>query len=172
MLPADYVFGFAVALVVGLNLYLGPRIESERVAMQWGPNGEPTWCAPKWLAMWGMIAFMAAVRLFIWLASTYAPQHVHDSHFLADRCRLSPVRFDEGESDRLNGAQVGFGSKCEEVNLSKSCPPCLNKRTSWGDAATRRTANKRPLARSPTTWQHSLHDAVAVNENVGEGCGH
>lgn len=24
-----------------------------------------------------MIAFMAAVRLFIWLASTYAPQHVH-----------------------------------------------------------------------------------------------
>jgi hypothetical protein len=27
--------------------------------------------------MWGMIAFMAAVRLFIWLASTYAPQHVH-----------------------------------------------------------------------------------------------
>jgi hypothetical protein len=77
MVPADYVFGFAIALVVGLNLYLGPRIQSERVAMQWGSTGEPTWYAPKWLAMWGMIAFMAAVRLFIWLASTYAPQHVH-----------------------------------------------------------------------------------------------
>lgn len=77
MLPADYVFGSAVAFVIGLNLYLGPRIESARVAMQWGSNGELTWCAPKWLAMWGMIAFMAAVRLFIWLASTYAPQHVH-----------------------------------------------------------------------------------------------
>jgi len=77
MVPADYVFGFAVALVVALNLYLGPRIESARVAMQWGSSGEPTWYAPKWLAMWGMIAFMAAVRLFIWLASTYAPQHVH-----------------------------------------------------------------------------------------------
>jgi len=77
MVPADYVFGFAIALVVASNLYLGPRIEGERVAMQWGPNGEPTWYAPKWLAMWGMIAFMAAVRLFIWLASTYAPQHVH-----------------------------------------------------------------------------------------------
>jgi len=29
------------------------------------------------MAMWGMIAFMVAIRLFIWLASTYAPQHVH-----------------------------------------------------------------------------------------------
>lgn len=77
MLSADYVFGFAIALVVGLNLFFGPRIASERVAMQWGPNGQPTWYAPKWLAMWGMIAFMAAVRLLIWAASTYAPQHVH-----------------------------------------------------------------------------------------------
>jgi hypothetical protein len=77
MLHADYVFGLALALVVAFNLYLGPRIEGERVAMQWGHNGEPTWCAPKWLAMWGMIAFMAAVRLFIWLASAYVPQRVH-----------------------------------------------------------------------------------------------
>lgn len=77
MLPADCVFGFAVAAVVGLNLYLGPHIVSDCVAMQWGSNGEPTWYAPKWLVMWGMIAFMVAVRLFIWLASTYAPQHVH-----------------------------------------------------------------------------------------------
>ena len=77
MLPADYVFGLAVALVVIFNVYFGPRIERERVAMQWGRNGEPTWYAPKWLAMWGMVAFMVAVRLFIWLASTYTPQSVH-----------------------------------------------------------------------------------------------
>ena len=74
MTPADFVFGFAVALVIVLNLCLGPRIESARVAMQWGPNGQPTWYAPKWLAIWGMIAFMTIVRLFIWLASTYAPR--------------------------------------------------------------------------------------------------
>lgn len=55
MVPADYVFGFAIALVVGLNLYLVPGIESARVAMQWSPSGEPTWYAPKWLAMRGMI---------------------------------------------------------------------------------------------------------------------
>lgn len=77
MVPADYVFGLAIALVIGSNLYLGPRIANERMAMQWGPNGEPTWYAPKWLAMWGTIAFMVAIRLFIWLVSTYAPQHVH-----------------------------------------------------------------------------------------------
>jgi Protein of unknown function (DUF1648) len=77
MMPADYAFSLAVAAVVLMNLYFGPRIESERIAMQWGANGEPTWYAPKWLAMWGMIAFMAAVRLLIGLASAHAPQHVH-----------------------------------------------------------------------------------------------
>jgi hypothetical protein len=77
MLPADCVFGLAVVLVISFNLYFGPRIERERIAMQWGNNGEPTWDAPKWLAMWGMVVFMVAVRLFIWLASTYAPQSVH-----------------------------------------------------------------------------------------------
>jgi hypothetical protein len=42
---------------------------SDRVAMQWGLDGRPNWCAPKWLALWW--------SLFIWLAATYAPQHVH-----------------------------------------------------------------------------------------------
>jgi hypothetical protein len=77
LLAADYVFGAAVALVVGCNLYYGPRIKCERVAMQWGFDGKPTWYAPKWLALWGMVFFMLAIRLFIWLASTYAPQSVH-----------------------------------------------------------------------------------------------
>ena len=27
--------------------------------------------------LWGMVLFMLAVRLIIWLASTYAPQSVH-----------------------------------------------------------------------------------------------
>ncbi|MGL3108055.1 hypothetical protein [Bradyrhizobium sp. BR 1432] len=77
MLPADYVFGLAVALVVTFNLYFGLRIDRERIAMQWGRSGDPTWYAPKWFAMWGMVVFMGAVRLFIWLASTYAPRSVH-----------------------------------------------------------------------------------------------
>ncbi len=77
MSAADYVFGAAVALVVGCNLYFGPRIKRERLAMQWRSDGTPTWYAPKWVALWGMVLFMLAVRLIIWLASTYAPQSVH-----------------------------------------------------------------------------------------------
>jgi hypothetical protein len=79
VLPADYVFAAAVALVVGSNFYLGPRIKSERVAMQWGFNDRPTWYAPKWVALWGMVAFMLAIRLFVWLVSTYVPQSLHQA---------------------------------------------------------------------------------------------
>jgi hypothetical protein len=77
LLAADYVFGAAVVLVVGCSLYCGPRIKRERVAMQWGVDGKPTWPAPRWVAPWCMVPFMLAIRLFIWLASTYAPQSVH-----------------------------------------------------------------------------------------------
>ena len=79
VLPADYVFGAAVALVVGSNFYLGPRIKGERVAMQWGLTDRPTWYAPKWVALWGMVAFMLAIRLFVWLVSTYVPQSMHQA---------------------------------------------------------------------------------------------
>ena len=79
MFPADYVFGAAIALVVGSNLYLGPRIKGERVAMQWGIDDKPTCHAPKWVALWGMVLFMFAVRLLVWLAATYVPQSVHQA---------------------------------------------------------------------------------------------
>jgi hypothetical protein len=77
LLSADYVFGAAVVLVVRCSLYFRPRIKGERVAMQWGGDGKPTWYAPKWVALWGMVPFMLAIRLFIWLASIYSPRSVH-----------------------------------------------------------------------------------------------
>ncbi len=79
MFPADYVFGAAIALVVGSNLYLGPQIKGERVPMQWGLTDRPTWYAPKWVALWGMVVFMLAIRLLVELASTYAPQSLHQA---------------------------------------------------------------------------------------------
>src|ERR1700761_8758655 len=79
MLPADYVFGAAVALIVASNLYFGSRIEQTRVAMQWRSDGEAAWRAPKWLAIWGVVFFMVAVRFVIWLASAYAPSSVHSA---------------------------------------------------------------------------------------------
>ena len=77
MLTADYAFVAALLAVVGCNLYFGPRISRDRVAMQWASDGKPTWYAPKWLALWGTIGFMLAVRLFIWASMIYIPQHVH-----------------------------------------------------------------------------------------------
>jgi hypothetical protein len=50
---------------------------AKRVAMQWGSDGKPTWYAPRWVAIWWTIPFMIAMRLIVWLASTYNPQGVH-----------------------------------------------------------------------------------------------
>jgi hypothetical protein len=77
MLAANSVFWAAVAFMVGANLYFGPRIRSERIAMQWGLDGKPTWHARKALALWGMVAFVLAVRLLIWAAMTNTPDNVH-----------------------------------------------------------------------------------------------
>lgn len=77
MLIADYVFCLAVLLLTAANLYFGPRITSERLPMQWGFDGKPTWHAPKAVALWWIVAFALALRLFIWAAMTYAPEKVH-----------------------------------------------------------------------------------------------
>ncbi len=77
MLPADYVFAAGLAFAVGCSLYFAPRINRDRVAMQWGLDGTPNWHAPKWAAVWGLVAFMIVLRAFIWFAATYTPQHVH-----------------------------------------------------------------------------------------------
>jgi hypothetical protein len=77
MLVADFVFCAAVLIVIGCNLYFGPRIQGERIPMQWGLDGKPTWSAPKQIVLWGMVAFLLALRLLIWAASTYDPARVH-----------------------------------------------------------------------------------------------
>ena len=77
MLTADYIFWPAVAFIVGCNLYYAPRIASDRIAMQWGFDGKPTWYAPKAVGLWWIVAFALAVRLLIWAASTYVPEKVH-----------------------------------------------------------------------------------------------
>lgn len=77
MLAADLVFLIAVGFVIACNLYFEPRIKSDRIGMQWGLDGKPTWSAPKRWALWGMVAFMLIVRAFIWASMTYSPEKVH-----------------------------------------------------------------------------------------------
>lgn len=77
MLTADTLFIAALAFVVAFNIIFGPRIRTDRVAMQWGLDGKPTWHAPKRLALWGTVPFMLIVRFIIWTAMTYTPSLVH-----------------------------------------------------------------------------------------------
>lgn len=77
MFAADIVFLIAIGFVIVSNLYFEPRIKSDRIAMQWGLDGKPTWSAPKRLALWGMLALMLAVRGIIWAAMTYIPENVN-----------------------------------------------------------------------------------------------
>jgi hypothetical protein len=77
MLAADFVFLIAVGFVIACNLYFEPRIKSDRIAMQWGADGKPTWSAPKRVALWGMVAFMLIVRVLIWASMTYTPETTH-----------------------------------------------------------------------------------------------
>lgn len=39
MLSADIVFGAALAVMIVIDLVYGPRIPSDRVAMQWSTDG-------------------------------------------------------------------------------------------------------------------------------------
>jgi hypothetical protein len=77
VLSADHVFAAALVFVTGCNLYFGPRITSDRVAMQWGFDGRPNWYAPKWVALWWSVGLLLAARFLIRLAATYTPQLVH-----------------------------------------------------------------------------------------------
>ncbi|WP_424630304.1 hypothetical protein [Bradyrhizobium sp. SYSU BS000235] len=77
MLAADFVFLIAVGFVIACNLYFEPRIKGDRIAMQWGLDGKPTWSAPKRWALWGTVALMVIVRGFIWASMTYTPEKMH-----------------------------------------------------------------------------------------------
>lgn len=76
MLTADAAFIAALAVMIGANLYFAPKV-GERVAMQWGLDGNPTWYAPKHAAMWGMVALAIGVRLLIYLTMTFTPRMAH-----------------------------------------------------------------------------------------------
>jgi hypothetical protein len=77
MLTADIVFVAALIVMAGCNLYFAPRINADRIAMQWSFGGSQTWHAPKLMGMWGPLAFAVFVRSVIWAAQTYAPDKVH-----------------------------------------------------------------------------------------------
>lgn len=76
-MAADYAFWAAIVVMSGCSLYFSPCIANDRIAMQWGIDGTPTWYAPKFFGLWGLVILALAVRLFIWGAMTFDPERVH-----------------------------------------------------------------------------------------------
>jgi hypothetical protein len=76
-MTADYAFWPAIAFMAGCSLYFRPRIKSDRIAMQWGFDGKPTWSAPKEIGLWVTVLIALFTRFLIWAAMTYFPQTVH-----------------------------------------------------------------------------------------------
>jgi hypothetical protein len=70
---ADYVFGAALASVIGCNIYFGTCLMRESTAIEWGLTSRTSWHVPTWLAVWGAPVFMIGVRFLIWLSSVFAP---------------------------------------------------------------------------------------------------
>lgn len=77
MFPADFVFLGALAIAIGCSLYFSPRIQMDRMAMQWDATGKPTWFAPKWLAVWWGVALIALLRFIVWVGMVYFPAKTH-----------------------------------------------------------------------------------------------
>jgi hypothetical protein len=76
---ADTAFALAIAGMIGGSLYFGPRIDSPRMAMQWGMDGKPTSTAPKAYGVWGLVAFAATLRVLTWAATSFVPGMVHEA---------------------------------------------------------------------------------------------
>jgi hypothetical protein len=63
---ADHAFWPAIAFMAGCSLCFRARIKSDRVAMQWGFDGKPTWSAPKAIGLWGTVVLVLFTRSLIW----------------------------------------------------------------------------------------------------------
>jgi Protein of unknown function (DUF1648) len=47
-----FTYCAAVAAMLAAVTYFGKRITAQKIPMQWGFNGQPTWYAPKLVGLW------------------------------------------------------------------------------------------------------------------------
>lgn len=58
----------AIAVISAINLIYGGSIKTEKVPMQWGIDGQPTWFAPKTVGLWMVVAILAVAAPGVLLA--------------------------------------------------------------------------------------------------------
>jgi hypothetical protein len=76
---SDIIFGIALALMAGASIHFGGRVTAPRLPMQWGFNREPTWYAPRLIALWFSVGLAVLVRLFILVLETSAPEKLNQA---------------------------------------------------------------------------------------------
>jgi hypothetical protein len=73
----NVVFGLALIVIAAASIYFSGRISAPALPMQWSIGGEPTWLAPRLVAIWFSFALAVLVRLLILVMETYNPQKLH-----------------------------------------------------------------------------------------------
>ncbi|MCP3393070.1 hypothetical protein NLM27_30420 [Bradyrhizobium sp. CCGB12] len=63
-----------LAFIAGCAVYYGRQISSPRIPMQWGPDGQPTWFAPRLIGLWSSFAVTAALSVFLLILALHEPQ--------------------------------------------------------------------------------------------------
>jgi hypothetical protein len=76
---SNVVFGIALVVMAAVSIHFAGRITAPKVPMQWGINGEPTWYAPRLVALWFSVGLAVLVRLFILFMEVYDPDKLHNA---------------------------------------------------------------------------------------------
>jgi|GEM_PF-2315329 len=65
-----------LAFIAGCALYYGRQINSRKIPMQWGPDGEPTWFAPRLIGLWSSFGVTAILSAFLLVLALHKPHEL------------------------------------------------------------------------------------------------
>jgi hypothetical protein len=74
---SNLVFGLCLIVMVAVSIIFAGRTKAPRLPMQWGFTGEPTWYAPRLIALWFSVGLAILVRLLLVVLESFAPEKLH-----------------------------------------------------------------------------------------------
>ncbi|RZN11959.1 hypothetical protein CWO91_06390 [Bradyrhizobium genosp. SA-3] len=63
-----------LAFIAGCAVYYGRQISCRKIPMQWGPDGKPTWFAPRLIGLWSSFGVTAVLSAFLLVLALHKPQ--------------------------------------------------------------------------------------------------
>jgi hypothetical protein len=76
---SNVVFAIALVVMAAVSIRFGGRVTTAMLPMQWSISGEPTWFAPRLVALWFSVGIAVGVRLVILLMEVYNPKKLHET---------------------------------------------------------------------------------------------